>query len=114
MNPRNVLLAGALGMGVMTALVFLLGKPARSQESQSAAQPETAPAYFCPPNTRCKILILTEQEEQTLVAPNAILDLARWANRSAMGDLTDAWREKIKQAPYGKPLEIPKPEASKP
>ena len=60
----------------------------------------------CPPNTTCKVITVTPQEEQTLLGPNAILDMAVWAMRP-LRDWADLWREKLRTAPAGKPHETP-------
>lgn len=67
----------------------------------------------CPPGVpACKILVVTPQEEQTLTAPNGILDMAVWASRP-LGDFANQWRDKLKNAPAGKPYASPSPEKPK-
>ena len=56
----------------------------------------------CPPKvTSCKIVVITDQEEQTLVGPDMIFAHAQWANRVKLDSLIQAWIEKLRQAPQG-------------
>lgn len=71
-----------------------------------------ASAEDCPtPGQACKILILTPQEEQALVAPNAILDTAIAARKLDMGDVANYFKQKIKDAPAGEIKPVPTPPA---
>ena len=65
----------------------------------------------CPPNVQsCKIVVVTPQEEQTLLAPNGIFDMALWASRP-LGDWINGWKDKLRTAPAGKLYVSPKPAA---
>ncbi len=61
-----------------------------------------AHAEDCPAGVRtCKVLTVTPEEVQALVAPGGVFDQAVWANRSGMTGLVDAWKRKIETAPAG-------------
>ena len=70
-----------------------------------------APAAECPPGVaKCKVLTLTPEEEQVLVGPGFILDIAERGAQVQLGGTVKYFREKILNAPPGtvKPVEPPK------
>lgn len=90
----------ALTIVIMLALAMAFGREAK-------AQPNPAD---CPPGfAKCKVITLTEQEEQTLLGQDMIFEQARWA-RQQFGPLLDAWKKKLEQAPAGN---VPKAEEPK-
>ena len=77
---------------VATALtaVFMLAMQAASR------------AEDCPAGVKaCKIVVMTPEEENTLVGPEMIFDHATWAARAKFESLVNAWKEKLKQSPAG-------------
>ena len=74
-------------------------------------------AEDCPPGApSCKVVIMTPQEEQTLIAPNGIFDNAEWANRSGLAGIVAAWKQKLATSPAGtvkKPEPVPTPPVKK-
>jgi hypothetical protein len=67
-------------------------------------------AVSCPPDAKsCKVLVITADEENTLVGPEMIFDHAQWANQVKFSGMVRAWRQKIEQAPLGKPMFEPQP-----
>ena len=96
---EKVLLAGAVGVIALTTACTL--------------RAADAPTYPCPPKvTSCKIVVITDQEEQTLVGPDMIFAHAQWANRVKLDSLIQAWVEKLRQAPQGV-VQTDKPEEKK-
>jgi hypothetical protein len=56
----------------------------------------------CPAGAQsCKVVIMTSDEQQSLLRPGGVFDQALWANRSGMEALLQAWKNKIAQAPDG-------------
>lgn len=71
-----------------------------------------AVAVECPKDmTSCKVLYLSSQEENALTAPNGVLATAAQARKLDLGDISNYFIEKIKNAPAG---EVKKPEPPKP
>jgi hypothetical protein len=62
------------------------------------------------PNGPCKVITLTQQEEQALTGPNMVLDAAEFARRMDLGQVVAYFRKKIAEAPPG---EAPKQEPKK-
>lgn len=82
----------ARGLGIaigLTGLFFLA--------MNALAYAEDCP----PPATSCKIVVMTDQEIQSLTGPGLIFDSATWANRANLSDAITAWRQKIANSPNG-------------
>ena len=97
----------ARGLGVaigLTGLFFLA--------MNAASRAEGMGEIPCPSNAAsCRIVIMTDQEIQTLEGPGLIFDSATWANRANLSDAINAWKQKIANAPAGvvaKPAPAPK------
>ena len=69
----------------------------------SAAKPEQVQ---CPTPQPCKIVIISADEEQTLLGQNMIFEMAEWAMRP-LGPTIQAWRRKIESSPAGAPAKKP-------
>lgn len=94
---RRVVFAFGCAAAVATGLVAFM--------SLASAQ-----EYPCPPGLKsCKVIVLSPDEETTLVGPEMIFDHAVWAARVKFESMTQAWREKIRQAPAGKVAPEPVP-----
>lgn len=108
----------ALLLGASFVALFALVLNALAQEKvlRADANPpvwqDAATAVPCPPNVKaCKVIVLTPDEEATLIGPDMIFDHAVWASRVKFDSLARAWREKLATAPAGKVVEA-KPDAS--
>ena len=56
----------------------------------------------CPSGTTsCKIVVMSEQEIQSLIGPGLVFDSAVWANRANLSDAINAWKQKIANSPNG-------------
>lgn len=99
MNQGKTLLIGA----ALTA-IFALAMNVASRAEGMGEIP-------CPvPATSCKVVVMTDQEIQTLIGPGLIMDSAQWANRANLSDAIAAWKQKIANAPSGV---VHKPDAPK-
>lgn len=59
-------------------------------------------AEDCPPGaTSCKVVVMTDQEIQSLTGPGLVFDSAEWANRANLSQAINAWKQKIANAPAG-------------
>lgn len=68
-------------------------------------------AEDCPPGvTSCKVVIMTDQEIQSLIGPGLIMDSAEWANRANLSAAVAAWKQKIASSPSGTVKAPPAPE----
>lgn len=87
--------ARGLGIAVgLTGLFFLA--------MNALAYAEGMGEIPCPvPATSCKIVVMTDQEMQTLTGPGLIFDSATWANRANLSDAIAAWKQKIANSPNG-------------
>ena len=66
----------------------------------------------CPdPGVKCKILYLTEQEEQMLMTKNGILDTAAQARAIDLGQFSVYLKTRIAGAPAGIVTPVPAPNA---
>ena len=63
-----------------------------------------------PPVTKCKVIALTAEEEQALVGPNGVFDIAEKGAYIALGGVIKFFRDKIANAPAGV---VKQPEAPK-
>jgi len=109
--------AKGLGVAIGLTVLFFLAMNALAYADGLGEIP-------CPvPSTSCKIVVMTDQEIQSLTGPGLIFDSAVWANRANLSDAINAWKQKIANAPSGvvakpapsadKPKETPAPAAKK-
>lgn len=68
-----------------------------------AARGEPAPQPQCPTAQPCKVLTLTQEEEQALIGERSILDTALQGRPLDLGGAVTYFREKIRTAPAGQP-----------
>jgi hypothetical protein len=101
-----VLLAGILlSLLVWAALIFGITR----------AFAEDASKIQCPdPGVKCKVLFLTQQEEQMLMTQNGILDTAAQGRSLDLGQFSVYLKTRIGSAPQGEVKPIPVPEQPKP
>lgn len=94
-----VLLAGIL-FSLMVWAVLIWGV--------TKAFAEDAPKIQCPdPGIKCKVLYLTEQEEQMLMTKNGILDTAAQARALDLGQFAVYLKTRIASAPQGEMQKAP-------
>ena len=71
-------------------------------------------AAECPdPGVKCKVLYLTEQEQQMLMTTNGILDTAAQGRALDLGQFSVYLKTRIGLAPQGEVKPLEKPEAGK-
>lgn len=71
-------------------------------------------ATDCPPDAKsCKVITLTPDEEQVLIAPRMILDTAATGRQIDLGGVIAYFRNKIATAPAGEVKAEPPKEAPK-
>ena len=98
MKPSWNLLELAIAAIIIVTIAVLL-----------VALPACADEITCPQGQPCKIIVVSPQDEQVMLMPNGILDMATWSSRP-LADYANAWRDKLKNAPAGKPFMPPAPE----
>ena len=91
MKQGKILLVAAIGA---FAIVMVMSALARAEDKKVPIE--------CPPGAKsCKIVIMSDQEIQTLVGAGLIFDSAEWANKMGLGAVIAAWKNKIASAPDG-------------
>jgi len=89
-------------------IVGIFGAAIIVADAQQAVVLPPPASGTCPQGVKeCKIVSMTPEEVQSLIAPQGIFSQAEWASRSSMGPLVEAWKQKIQQAPAGKMYEEP-------
>lgn len=94
----------ALGVYLFFAGVGAAATIAHAQ--QPAPTPPKVEQAQCPTPQPCKIVIISADEEQTLIGQNMIFEMAEWAMRP-LGPTVQAWRRKLEAAPAGTPAKKP-------
>ena len=74
----------------------------------TCARAEPAPLPQCQTQSPCKIIILSNEEEFALTGPNQILDTAMQGRPLDLSGKVLYYRDKLRNAPAGAPLEAPK------
>lgn len=95
---------------VLPASVAMLVLPIPSEAEPLPPAPSSATSEMpkCPiPGEKCKVILLTESEENALMKPNGILDTAAQARNLDLGGVAVYFKTKIGSAPEGQV--VPKP-----
>lgn len=70
--------------------------------------PMPTPPVTCPdPGVKCKVIFLTQQEEQMLMTPNGILDTAAQGRALELGQFSVYLKTRITNAPQGEVKPVP-------
>ena len=99
---QPVLLGIYLLFGVIVGSGLTVAKAQQAGAPAPQAQGGGASGMQCPTPQPCKIVIISVDEEQTLLGQNMIFEMAEWAMRP-LGPTIQAWRRKIESSPAGAP-----------
>lgn len=97
---RAVSFLFALAILMLTAAIIYT-KRVSAQELMANDRAIARPIMICPEGIRCKVLIISEGEEDELLRPNGVLDTALRGRSLDMMGFVPGFILKVQQAPLG-------------